>query len=61
MHSSLRSANDLGYNCITISDCCGAINDRLYKWSLESIKVEDGVFGDVISSEDLIAALKISG
>lgn len=57
VHSSLRTANDLGYKCITLADCCGAVNDSLYNWSIESIKVEDGVFGSVINSSDLIAAL----
>ncbi len=58
VHSSLRSANDLGYKCITLADCCGAVNDNLYKWSLESIQVEDGVFGSVITASELIATLQ---
>jgi biuret amidohydrolase len=58
VHSTLRSANDLGYSCITLSDCCGAVNDELHHWSLESIKVEDGVFGDVMESRQFIAMLE---
>jgi len=58
VHSTLRSANDLGYSCITLSDCCGAVSDELHHWSLESIKVEDGVFGDVMESRHFIATLK---
>lgn len=58
VHSSLRSANDLDYSCITLADCCGAVNDNLYEWSLESIAIEDGVFGTVAYSQDVVDALK---
>jgi biuret amidohydrolase len=57
VHSTLRSANDLGYDCITLADCCGAVNDGLYEWSLESIRVENGVFGAVMDSPQLIDML----
>jgi nicotinamidase-related amidase len=57
VHSTLRSANDLGYDCITLADCCGAVNDGLYEWSLESIRVENGVFGAVMDSPQLIDGL----
>jgi biuret amidohydrolase len=60
VHSTLRSANDLGYKCITLSDCCGAVNDDLHRWSLESIKVEGGVFGKVMSSQEFIRLIRTS-
>lgn len=60
VHSTLRSANDLGYHCITLADCCGAVNDELHRWSLESIKVEDGVFGDVLDSGQFVSMLQAS-
>ncbi|MBL8121191.1 cysteine hydrolase [Candidatus Saccharibacteria bacterium] len=56
VHSTLRSANDLGYKCITLGDCCGAVNDELHKWSLESIQIEGGVFGSVYNAQDFIGA-----
>ena len=58
VHSTLRSANDLGYQCITLGDCCGAVNDELHRWSLESIKVENGVFGQVMDSPEFIGLLE---
>jgi nicotinamidase-related amidase len=60
MHSTLRSANDLGYDCITLADCCGAVSDGLYDWSLESIRIENGVFGAVMDSPQLIDELSAS-
>lgn len=59
VHSSLRSANDLGYKCLLLSDCCGAVNDELYKWSIESIIIEDGVFGTVTDSESFIQSVRL--
>lgn len=58
VHSTLRSANDLGYNCLLLKDCCGAVSDNLYKWSIESITVENGVFGAVTDSITFINSLK---
>jgi nicotinamidase-related amidase len=58
VHSTLRSANDLGYKCITLSDCCGAVSEELHHWSLESIKVEHGVFGEVMTSGEFVGLLQ---
>lgn len=60
VHSSLRSANDLGYKCLLIEDCCGAVNDNLFKWSIESILIENGVFGAVTDSSSFINGIKSS-
>ncbi|MFA6518749.1 MAG: isochorismatase family cysteine hydrolase [Candidatus Shapirobacteria bacterium] len=57
VHSTLRSANDLGYKCLLLEDCCGAINESLHKWSIESIIVENGVFGAVTNSSDFIKSI----
>lgn len=58
VHSTLRSAIDLGYECLLLSDCCGAVNDELHKWSIESVKVENGVFGTVATSRDFVRAFE---
>jgi len=58
VHSTLRSANDLSYDCITLSDGCGAVNDELHHWSLESIKVEHGVFGEVMTAQEFIGSIQ---
>ncbi len=58
VHSTLRSANDLGYKCLLLEDCCGAVNENLHKWSIESVVVENGVFGAVTNSLDFIRSIK---
>ena len=61
VHSTLRAAIDLGYECLLLEDCCGAVNDGLHRWAVESVKVENGVFGTVASAETFIHAFGHSG
>ncbi len=56
VHSTLRAAIDLDYECLLLADCCGAVNDGLHTWAIESVKVENGVFGTVASAETFINA-----
>lgn len=56
VHSTLRSAVDLGYECLLLADCCGAVNDGLHAWALESVKIEDGVFGTVADAAAFVGA-----
>ena len=57
VHSTLRAAVDLGYECLLLADCCGAVNDGLHRWAIESVKVENGVFGTVANSRTFIQSL----
>lgn len=57
VHTSLREANDRGFQCLLLADCCGAVDPGLHAWSLESIKVEGGVFGSVADSQAFAMAL----
>ena len=57
VHSSLRAAVDLDYECVLLADGCGAVNAGLHAWALESVKVEAGVFGTVATSAAFTAAL----
>lgn len=58
VHSTLRTAVDLGYECLLLADCCGAVNDRLHQWSVESVKIENGVFGTVTDAQSFINGLR---
>ncbi|MBT5414634.1 MAG: cysteine hydrolase [Rhodospirillaceae bacterium] len=57
VHTSLREANDRGFQCLLLADCCGAVDPGLHAWSVESIKVEGGVFGSVADSDTFVEAL----
>jgi nicotinamidase-related amidase len=56
VHSTLRAAIDLDYECLLLADCCGAVNDGLHRWAIESVKIENGVFGTVASAQAFIKA-----
>lgn len=58
VHTSLREANDRGFQCLLISDACGALEPGLHEWALRSITVEDGVFGSVTDTAGFVAGLE---
>lgn len=57
VHSTLRAAVDLGYDCLLLSDCCGAVDEGLRRWAIESVKVENGVFGAVATASSFVQGL----
>ena len=52
--STLRSAVDLGYACILVSDACGSGYPELHAAALAMVDVEGGLFGRVIDSQRLL-------
>jgi nicotinamidase-related amidase len=62
VHTTLREACDRNFQCLTIEDGCASGDQRAHEGALHMITVEDGVFGTIASSADVIAALeKVSG
>ena len=57
VHTTMREANDRGYECLVLSDCTGATDYGNYLAALQMIKMQGGVFGAVSSSESFIAAI----
>lgn len=57
VHSTLRSANDRGYECLLLSDCTGATDVGNYEAALKMVTMQGGVFGAVAPSAALLAAL----
>lgn len=57
IHSTLRSANDRGYECLLLSDACAAIDLSLEQGALKTVTMSGGIFGAVADSRWLIAAL----
>jgi biuret amidohydrolase len=57
VHTTMREANDRGYECLLLSDCTGATDYGNYLAALEMIKMQGGVFGAIASSESFIAAI----
>ena len=56
VHTTMREANDRGYECLVLSDCTGATDPANHDAALRMVTMQGGVFGCVGTSTDLIAA-----
>lgn len=57
VHTTMRDANDRGYECLLLSDCTGATDYGNYLAALKMIKMQGGVFGSVTDSASLLDGL----
>ena len=58
VHTTLREANDRGFECLVLEDCCGATNEDNHRQALLMIEMQGGVFGAVSSSTQLLNAME---
>jgi nicotinamidase-related amidase len=57
VNTTVREANDRGYRCVVLSDCCASYFPEFHKAGLAMIKAQGGIFGWVASSTDVLATL----
>lgn len=58
VHTTMRDANDRGYECLLLSDCTGATDYGNHLAALNMVKMQGGVFGAVSNSAAFIAAIQ---
>ncbi len=56
-HTTMREANDRGFECVILEDCCGATDRGNHDAALKMVCMQGGVFGAVSNSAALIEAL----
>ena len=57
VHTTMRDANDRGFECLLLSDCCGATDAGNHAAALHMIKMQGGVFGAVSDSKTFLSGL----
>ena len=57
VHTTMREANDRGFECLILEDCCGATDRGNHDAAIKMIKMQGGVFGTVSDSQTLISNL----
>ncbi|MGI5221038.1 biuret amidohydrolase [Nocardia sp. CA-290969] len=57
VHTTMREANDRGYECLVLSDCTGATEKKHHEAALSMVTMQGGIFGAVATSDQLLAAL----
>src|SRR5271170_5979506 len=57
VNTTVREANDRGFDCLVLEDCCGSYFPEFQEMGLRMIKAQGGIFGWVGRSDAVIAAL----
>lgn len=58
VNTTVREANDRGFECIVVADATGSYFPEFHRLGLALIKAQGGIFGWVSTSHDIIAALE---
>jgi nicotinamidase-related amidase len=61
VNTTVREANDRGFRCIVIGDCCASYFPEFHEMGLKMIKAQGGIFGWVSGSKPLLNTLAAAG
>src|SRR6267143_2641594 len=58
VNTTVREANDRGYRCVVLSDCCASYFPEFHDMGLKMVKAQGGIFGSVTSSRALLVGMR---
>jgi nicotinamidase-related amidase len=58
VNTTVREANDRGYDCLVLEDCVASYFPELHTAALAMVKAQGGIFGWISDSRRLLAALE---
>ncbi len=57
VHTTVREANDRGYRCVVVSDCCASYFPEFHEVALRMVAAQGGIFGWVSDSARVLEAI----
>jgi nicotinamidase-related amidase len=57
VHTTMREANDRGFECLLLRDCCAATDRGNHEAALKMVTMQNGVFGAVSESRALLEVI----
>ena len=57
VHTTVREANDRGFECLVLEDCVGSYFPEFHRVALEMICAQGGIFGWVTGSDEFLSAI----
>jgi nicotinamidase-related amidase len=57
VHTTMREANDRGFECLLLADCCAATDIGNHRAALSMVKMQNGVFGAIAQSRELLQVI----
>jgi nicotinamidase-related amidase len=58
VHTTMRDANDRGYECLLVEDACAATDYGNHLAALSMVKMQGGVFGAVAASSAILEVIQ---